>query len=116
MTSPDYNMNLELSNFMLGISGTLLTGSIIVIWFVVKSFTSSVKDLKKLTYDMNTLIMLLQEKISVMRSDIDKTDTSLDHKIKELTEEINRVDCELSDLKREVDIIKALNKEYKHGH
>ena len=103
-----YNMNLELSNVLLSVSGIIMSGLLAIIFYGLRSFAESVKELKTVVYEMNSLITVVQERVSNIKLDKDKTDISIEHRILSLTTDVYRIDEEISDIKRDMAVLKTL--------
>lgn len=112
MPSLDQNMSLELANVLLSLSGVILLGLIGIIWYGLQQFTRSVKKLDDTVADMKVLISIIQERVTTIKSDISKSDYSIEERLKVITTEISRLDCEVADLKQELQILKVLEKEH----
>ena len=104
-------MTLDLPNVLLAISSSVLVGLLTIVWYGLKVFANNVKELKSAVSEMNTLMGIIQEKIANITKDINRSDSSVESRIKDIMDDINRLDCEVYELKREVEIIKAIEHE-----
>lgn len=104
----------EISNLLLTVSGGLLTILASILWWVIKKFTDSVKDLKSTTIELKTLVSVIEERLLGVRRDVERSSTDVLKRIEDVENDLSRIDGEIVCMKQSLSILKTLEEEH-HG-